>query len=249
MGLAGKTTLVTGGGRNIGRAICIEMARAGADIVVNVGSKLDEGEEVVARVTELGRRAIAVQADIAKPDEVERLVTAARAAFGRVDILVNNAAIRPRTPFLEMTSEEWNWVFGVGLHGAFHCARAMAPDMVAAGWGRIINISGRDAWTGHLNRAHGVSVKAGIHGLTKALALELGPRGVVVNTVVPGLIRTTRRAEWYPELDYDERAKGIPVRRPGTPDDVAELCVFLATQRGYINGQALHINGGEFLSS
>lgn len=117
--------------------------------------------------------------------------------------------------------------------------------MVEAGWGRIINISGRDGFSGILNRAHGVTVKAGIHGFTKALALEFGPSGINVNTVVPGLIQTTRPKEWYPTLSYEERSKGIPVRHPGSVEDIAATVRFLVLEGDYITGQAVHVNGGE----
>ncbi len=119
--------------------------------------------------------------------------------------------------------------------------------MVEAGWGRIINISGRDGFSGILNRAHGVTVKAGIPGFTKALALEFGPSGINVNTVVPGLIQTTRPKEWYSTLSYEERSKGIPVRHPGSVEDIAATVRFLVAKGDYITGQAVHVNGGEFL--
>jgi 3-oxoacyl-[acyl-carrier protein] reductase len=245
--LAGRTALITGAGRNIGRAMARELAAAGANVVVNVRQNLDEGEQTAEEVRALGAEAVVVAGDVSKVEDVRALFDQATAALGPVHILVNNAAVRPHQPFLEITPEDWNWVLGIGLTGAFHCAQAAIPGMLEAGWGRIINISGRDGFSGILNRAHGVTVKAGIHGFTKALALEFGPSGITVNTVVPGLIHTTRPAEWYPTLSYEERAKGIPVRHAGSVDDIARTVRFLVAEGEYITGQAVHVNGGEFL--
>ncbi|TFV64752.1 SDR family oxidoreductase [Geodermatophilus sp. DF01-2] len=245
--LAGRTALITGAGRNIGRAMARELAAAGADIVVNVRQNLAEGEQTADEVRALGSKAVVVAGDVSKVEDVRAVFDQATAALGPVHILVNNAAVRPHQPFLEISPEDWNWVLGIGLTGAFHCAQAAIPGMVEAGWGRVINISGRDGFSGILNRAHGVTVKAGIHGFTKALALEFGPSGITVNTVVPGLIHTTRPKEWYPTLSYEERSKGIPVRHPGSVEDIARTVRFLVAEGEYITGQAVHVNGGEFL--
>jgi len=245
--LAGRTALITGAGRNIGRAMARQFAAAGADVVVNVRQNLEEGEQTAEEVRALGARAVVVAGDVSKVEDVRQLFDRATDELGPVHILVNNAAVRPHQPFLEITPEDWNWVLGIGLTGAFHCAQAAIPGMVEAGWGRIINISGRDGFSGILNRAHGVTVKAGIHGFTKALSLEFGPSGITVNTVVPGLIHTTRPKEWYPTLSYEERAKGIPVRHAGSVDDIARTVRFLVAEGEYITGQAVHVNGGEFL--
>lgn len=245
--LEGRTALITGAGRNIGRAMARRLAEAGADVVVNVRQNKDEGEQTAEEVRSFGRKATVVTGDVSQVEDVRAIFDHATAELGPVHILVNNAAVRPHQPFLEITPEDWNWVLGIGLTGAFHCAQAAIPGMVEAGWGRIINISGRDGFSGILNRAHGVTVKAGIHGFTKALALEFGPSGITVNTVVPGLIRTTRPAEWYPTLSYEEREKGIPVRHSGDVDDIARTVRFLVAEGEYISGQAVHVNGGEFL--
>jgi 3-oxoacyl-[acyl-carrier protein] reductase len=245
--LEGKTALITGSGRNIGRAMAFSFAEAGADVVINVRQNVEEGEEVAAGVRERGRKSTVVTGDVAKADDVKAMFDQARAEVGQVQILVNNAAVRPHQPFLEITPEDWDWVLGIGLTGAFHCAQAAIPGMLEAGWGRIINISGRDGFSGILNRAHGVTVKAGIHGFTKALALEFGPHGINVNTVVPGLIQTTRPKEWYPTLSYEERSQGIPVRHPGSVEDIASMVRYLVAEGDYITGQAVHVNGGEFL--
>jgi NAD(P)-dependent dehydrogenase (short-subunit alcohol dehydrogenase family) len=245
--LEGRTALVTGAGRNIGRAIALALARSGANVVVNVRANLDEAEHVVSEARKNDVSAMAVAGDVSSLDDVAAMFEQVQEQLGTVDILLNNAAVRPHQAFLDITPDDWNWVLGVGLTRAFYCAKAAVPGMVEQGWGRIINISGRDGFSGIRNRAHGVTVKAGIHGFTKALALELGEHGITVNTVVPGLIMTTRPEEWYPHLDYGERAKNIPVRHVGDPEDVASICRYLVCDAGYITGQAIHVNGGEFL--
>lgn len=247
--LAGRTALITGAGRNIGREIALTFARSGANVVINVRENEDEAAEVVDSLKALGVNAHAVFGDVSDRDVVQGMVDEAEATVGPIDILVNNAAVRPHQSIFEITPEDWAWVIGVGLTGAFNCTQAAGKGMTERGWGRIINISGRDGFTGILNRAHGVSVKAGIHGLTKATCLEFGPSGVTVNTVVPGLIETTRPPEWYPTLDYKKRVEGIPLQRVGAVEDIANMCHYLVVDGGFITGQAIHINGGEFLVS
>lgn len=239
--------LVTGAGRNIGRAIAIEFARQGLAVAVNNRSDRDEGEEVVAAVRALGARAAYVPGDVGEPEQAKAAVARAVELLGPIDVLVNNAAVRPHTHFHEMSLEEWNWVLGVGLTGAFVCSRAVVPGMIERGSGCIINISGRDGFEGRVARAHGATVKAGLHGFTKALARELGPHGIRVNTVVPSLIDTTRPAEWYPAWSEDANLDRIPVRHLGRSEDIAEACAYVL-RAGYVTGQALHVNGGVMMS-
>lgn len=245
--ISGRTALVTGAGRNIGRAIVLALAAKGANVVVNVRRNKEEADAVCAEASALGVRALPVAADLASSAEIARMFAEVHEALGPVSVLVNNAAIRPHQAFLDITEEDWDLVLGVGLRAPFLASQAAARDMVALGGGRIINVSGRDGFIGRANRAHGVAAKAGIHGLTKALAVELGPMGITTNTVVPGVVETTRPAEWYPGHEYVERATRIPVRRVGRSSDIARACAFLATDPGYINGAALHVNGGESL--
>lgn len=247
--LEGRTAFITGAGRNIGRQIALTLARDGANVVINVRENRNEAAQVVSELTKLGVKAHAVFGDVSDYDLVQEMVAEAERAVGPLDILINNAAVRPHQSLFEITKEDWDWVIGVGLTGAFNCTQAVARGMRDRGWGRIINISGRDGFTGILNRSHGVSVKAGIHGFTKACCLELGPYGITVNTVVPGLIQTTRPPDWYPTLDYQKRVEGIPLKRVGDVADIANMCHFLIVDGGYISGQAIHINGGEFLVS
>lgn len=245
--LNGRVALVTGSGRNIGREIALEFARHGAAIAVNVRSNREEGTEVQRACEALGVAAITVTADVADPAAVAGMFDEVRGALGPVSILVNNVGVRPHRPLLEISHDEWRWVLGAGLDGAFYCSQEALRDMVDEGWGRIINMSGRDGFVGRAYRAHGVTVKAGLHGLTKAIATEFGPQGVTANTIVPGAINTTRPSEWYPGFDYAERARSIPVGRVGETHEVARLAAFLVTDRGFVNGTAVHINGGQSL--
>lgn len=247
--LSGRVALVTGGGRNIGRAIALALGSAGASVAVNVRRNQDEADNVVSELRAAGAQATSVIADVGDSTQVAQLFDAVRRELGPVSILVNNVGLRPHQTLEEITDADWDSVLSAGLSGAFYCARAAAADMKPLGFGRIINISGRDGWTGTVGRSHGVSTKAGLHGLTKALALELGPCGVTANSIVPGFINTTRPPEWYPGLSVDSRVATIPVGRAGTVDDIAELALFLTTGASFISGQAIHVNGGEFLLS
>lgn len=242
-----RVALVTGAGRNIGRAIAIALAGAGADVAVNVRENRAEGQQTVDEITRAGGNAILVVGDISESANVESMIAAVRTELGPLTILVNNVGVRPRQALQDITDEDWRYVLDAGLGGAFYCARAASHDMIEQGWGRIITLSGRDAFTGLSHRAHGVSSKAAVHGLTKALALELGPSGITANTIVPGYINTYRPREWYPNHDHAKRVAGIPVGRGGHVVDIANTAIFLAAYGSYINGQALHVNGGEFL--
>ncbi|MHB8190918.1 MAG: SDR family NAD(P)-dependent oxidoreductase [Ferrimicrobium sp.] len=238
-----EVALVTGAGRNIGRAIALDFAQAGLKIAVNNRSNLGEGDKVVSEIRSIGGEAVLVQGDVSDPEAVALMVRQTEETLGPVDVLVNNAAVRPHTSFVDMTLEEWNWVVGVGLTGAFLLSKAVVPGMIAKGGGCIINISGRDGFVGRAARAHGSAVKAGLHGFTKAIAKELGPLGIRVNTVVPSLIDTTRPAEWYPNWEEEMHREDIPLGHMGRSEDIARACTYLL-EAGYVTGQALHVNGG-----
>lgn len=244
--LSGRVALVTGAGANIGRAIALRLAELGADVCVNVRSDAQRGEAVAEQVRSLGRRALCVPADVADFAAVEAMFARVSDELGPVTVLVNNAAIRPRTPFLEMTPQLWREVLAVGLDGAFHCARMAVPMMVAAGWGRVVNISGVDGFAGIANRAHGATVKAGLHGFTKALAREFADRGITANTVVPGPIDTPKRSDWYPGWNRAEATGRVPVGRLGSVEEIADA-VAAAVQNGFMTGAALHVNGGQWM--
>ena len=247
MDLEGKVALVTGSGRNIGRATILEMARRGADVVVNARSNRQEAESVAQEAVDIGARAIAVLADVADRRQVDAMVEKAVATFGHVDILVNNAGLRRPSPFTDMSLEEWRAVSAVNLDGPFYCCKAVVPGMISAGFGRIINVSGLNAFKGRAGWAHVSASKMGAIGLTRALAAELGPHGILVNHIVPGAFDTTRRDGQQAVGPPGERATGIPVGRLGLPEEVAKTCAFLASEdAGFITGQTIHVNGGAF---
>ncbi len=243
--LAGKTAVVTGSGRNIGRQVALTLAERGCDVAIHVGSDRAAGEAVAAEIQASGRRAVTVVADLADVKQVRAMFEQVRAELGAVDILVNNAAIRPHSAFVDITDAGWREVIGVNLDGPFYCCREVAPGMIAKGWGAIINITGTAAFDGGVRDAHIVASKLGLHGLTKALAVELGPHGVRVNSIVLGGIETVRK---LPAATGGRAIDEIPMRRRGQPADVAQTIAFLVSDAAsYITGQAVHVNGGSLL--
>jgi NAD(P)-dependent dehydrogenase (short-subunit alcohol dehydrogenase family) len=248
--LSGHTAVVTGSGRNIGRAIVLDLAAAGADVVVNGHADRTQVDAVVAEAEALGARAVGVMADVGDPAAVEDLVRTSGEAFGRpVDIAVSNVGLRRRQGFEEITVDDWHEVLTTNLSSAFYLAHHVLPGMREQGWGRVIHISGYDGWTGHIDqRAHNVAAKAGLHGLTKALAREYGPAGITVNTVAPGAIATRRDPEQYRHIDVDDVLRRLAIKDLGRPEDVAAACVYLAGDSGrFVTGQVIHVNGGEFM--
>jgi len=247
--LAGKTAIVTGSGRNIGRAIALRLARAGANVVINGAQHRERVDAVVAEIRSAGGRALGVMADVGDPAAVARMVEATTEQFGQVDIAISNVGRRLHQPFLEISVEDWQSVLNTNLSALFYLDRAVLPQMKACGWGRLIHVSGYDGFTGHLlNRAHNVACKAGMHGLTKAIAREFGPFGITCNTVVPGAVDTERDWSQYPNTDVKKVAERIAVRRWGDVKDIAEACLYLVSDAaGFVTGQALHVNGGEHM--
>ena len=244
MQLEGKTALVTGSGRNIGRSIALALAREGADVVVNARSNQADVESVAAEVKQLGRNALPLLADVGNRGELEQLLNAALGGFGHLDIVINNASVRPHKPFAEMSYDDWRSVLATDLDSAFITSRAAVPGMLERGWGRIINLGGLQAHQGRHGGAHISAAKVGLVGFTRALATELGPKGIRVNCVVPGMIDTSRDGSNAPRTG--NRLSDIPAGRMGTTDDIANLCLFLCTDAGdYISGQTIHVNGGE----
>ncbi|MCL1486170.1 MAG: SDR family oxidoreductase [Marinobacter sp.] len=247
--LAGKTALITGSGQNIGKAIALRFAEAGANVVVNGSHSRDKVDAVVAEIESMGGQALPYMCDVSDPDAVAGMVDAANERFGGVDIAISNVGRRLHQPFLDVSVEDWRKVLDTNLSSVFYLNRVVLPHMQKQGWGRLIHVSGYDGFTGHiLNRAHNIACKAGMHGFTKALAREFGPSGVTVNTVVPGAINTERDWSQYPNTDIEKKKKEIPVRRWGEVEDIAEGCFYLCSEGGgFVNGQALHLNGGEFM--
>lgn len=244
--LTGSVAIVTGAGRNIGRAIALELAAAGAAVIVNARANHEEAQLVAREITSNGGRALAYLADVADARAVERMVAATIQHFGRIDILVNNAALRVEVPFQDMTLRDWRDVLGVILDGAFNCIKAALPGLRASGRGAIINIGGLSAHTGALNRAHVVTAKAGLVGLTRALAHDLAADNVTVNCVAPGLIETARTPGSAEPAHH--RIHHTLRGQRGTPQDVANILRFLCGPGArYISGQTIHVNGGAFL--
>jgi NAD(P)-dependent dehydrogenase (short-subunit alcohol dehydrogenase family) len=242
--LDGKVALVTGSGRNIGRATVLKLAAEGAHVVVNARSNQDEANHVAQEAQALGVKALATLADVAKRDQVDKMVSQALSAFGRIDILINNAAIRPHKPFTELTVEDWETVRGVVLDGAFYCTRAVIPSMVANQYGRILFFTGEGAFSGGAKRAHVSAAKMGLVGLARSLASEFAEHNIRVNVVSPGSIDTSRaNPEWY--QGRPPSAAGIPLQRQGTVEEIAATCLFLVSDDGgFITGQTIHANGG-----
>ena len=244
MALDGKVALVTGSGRNIGRSIVLALAKEGADVVVNARSNRKEVESVAEEVRALGAKAIPLLADVGNREQLEAMLDQALAEFGHIDIVVNNAATRPHKPFAEMSYEDWRNVLATDLDSAFLSAKAALPGMLERQWGRVINLSGLQAFQGRHGGAHISAAKVGLIGFTRALATELAPDGILVNCIVPGLIDTTRDGE--ARTRPSSRLSEIPVGRMGEPQDIASLCSFLCSDAaGFITGQTIHVNGGE----
>lgn len=248
--LSGRTAVVTGSGRNIGRGIVMALARQGANVVINGHSDLATLESAGAEARELGAQAMTAVADVGDALAVQRMVDAAVARFGSVDIAVSNVSLRLHQPFLDITVEDWARVLNTNLNSAFYLARACLPHMKERGWGRVIHISGRDGFFPKANRAHNVTCKAGTFALAKAIAVEFGEFGITANAVAPGVIDTRRDAAHYPDAadGFEARRQAMPLRRLGDVADVAGACTYLCSPAGgYVTGQILHVNGGEFM--
>ena len=246
--LSGKVAIVTGAGRNIGRAIALALADAGASILVNARANRAEADAVAGEILAMGGKALIHIGDVADAKAVQAMADTAVNGFGRIDILINNAALRREKPFAEMDYAEWRAILDVTLDGTFHCTKACLPALRKSGAGRIVNIGGLSAHTGAKNRAHVVTAKAGIVGLTRALANDLAADGITVNCVVPGLIGTPRPKD-KPEPAHHLSHQTITGER-GKPEDVAAAVRFLCGPGArYITGQAIHANGGAYLGA
>jgi NAD(P)-dependent dehydrogenase (short-subunit alcohol dehydrogenase family) len=254
MRLKGKTALVTGASRNIGRAVALAFAAEGADLLLNTRVNGDELGAVAAECRKAGVRAVPVLADVGDAAAVEAMVGQALAELGAIDVLVCNAAIRPHRAITETSLDDWHRVLAVNLHSAFYLARAVVPAMKERRRGSIIAIGGQSSLTGRPNTAAVTAAKTGLLGLVRALAAELGPFGVRANMVIPGFMDTERRyAEWYPEFraappGAPEQLKAIPLGRLGRPEEIADACVFLASDASaYVTGDTIRVMGGRII--
>jgi 3-oxoacyl-[acyl-carrier protein] reductase len=245
--LAGKTALVTGASRNIGRAIALRLAAAGADIVVNTLQDRRAAQDVAAEIAALGRRSLVQVADIVDRQAVNTMVKEAAATLGPIDILVCNASSRGQVDFLELDYQTWRRVIDISLDGTFYCAQTTLPGMIAKGWGRIITLGGVSWHGGTKRRAHNLTAKAGLTGLTRALAVEFGDRGITANMIAPGAVATVRPAS---AGTRPASTKPPPVPREAHVDEIASAALFLALPaQGYLTGQIIHVNGGAYLGT
>lgn len=230
----GKVALVTGSSRNLGRAAVLELARRGADVIVNGLSDRDAAESTAAEAEALGVRATALLADVGVEEQVSQMVKEALECFGRIDILINNAGYRAASPIVEMSTDEWRAAAAANFDGPFFCTRAVVPSMIQNNYGRIITVSGLNSFHGRVGWSHVCGSKMGALGMTRALAVELAPYNILVNHVVPGAFAA------HPQVE------SIPQQRLGLAEELAKMYAFLASEdSSYITGQTFHVNGGE----
>jgi NAD(P)-dependent dehydrogenase (short-subunit alcohol dehydrogenase family) len=248
MRLTGKVALVTGAQQGIGKAIALAYGREGASVVVNYLDSQAAAEEIAAQIRALGQRAMPIAGDVAQAADVRRMVEVGE-SLGGIDILVNNAGIFPRVEFLDMTEAQWDEVLNVNLKGTFLCTQAVAQKLVERGrGGAVINLASSAAFRSSPRGVHYVASKAGIVGVTRATALELAPYRVRVNAIAPGTTDTAQPRYGMSEEELQAAGRQVPLGRMGTPEDVADLAVFLASEAArHITGQTLHVNGGQYL--
>ena len=246
MELKGKVALVTGGAQGIGRAVALLLAQNGADVAVS-DINLERAEETAKEIEALGRRAMAIRADVAKSADVEQMVEVILGRFGQIDILINNAGIAKDKLILRMTEEDWDTVLNVNLKGTFHCTKAVVRHMSKQRNGKIVNIASVVGEMGNAGQANYSASKAGVIGFTKTIAREFAQRGINVNAIAPGYIETPM-TEALPEKAKEELKRMIPMERLGRPEDVAAAVLFLVSEASsYITGQVLNVNGGIYM--
>ena len=244
MKFAGKTAVVTGGSRGLGRAVCLELANGGANVVFCYAGNEAAAKETTAACEALGAKALAIQCDVAKANEVKALMDAAVKEFGRIDILVNNAGITRDGLLMMMKEEDFDAVIAANLKGTFLCMKAVSRIMMKQRYGRIVNLSSVVGLRGNAGQVNYAASKAGVVGMTKSLAKELASRGVTVNAIAPGFIATDMTAAMT-DVAKEATLASIPLQRLGAPEDVAHAVAFLASdEAAYITGQVLCVDGG-----
>jgi 3-oxoacyl-[acyl-carrier protein] reductase len=245
MANAKKTALITGAGKNIGRACALALAQDGFNVVVNGSSDRAACDRVAKEAEQRGARALVIMGDVGKPEDCKRIAQEAIKAFGGVDALLNNAALRPSKPFLEISEDQWHRVLSVDLEGAVRLSRACLPGMLERGWGRIVNFAGMNAIHGHAGRVHVSVAKHGVWGLTKSLAMEFGPKGITANVISPGPIAPDAEEHNASVHARAQALAKVPLGRMGKPAEVAAAARMLVSEAGaYINGQMIAVNGG-----
>lgn len=247
MQLEGKVAVVTGSGSGIGRGIAQRFARDGAAVGV-WDLNADSAEETAQLIADAGGTALAIGADCADEAAIKAAAEETRAKFGAISILVNNAGIAPFTPYMDIKHDEWDRVIAINLKGPHLCVREMLPEMLEAGWGRVINITSSSTQSGSFAQVHYVASKGGMLGMTKALALEFAASGVTFNMVPPGFIDTPMLRS--SPVDVEAFAQSLPMKRPGTVEEMAAACAYLASEdAGYVTGQTISVNGGRYMGS
>lgn len=245
--LEGKTALVTGASRNIGRAIAHTLSDAGANIIVNTLQDRAAAQGVADEISANGGRSLVQVADVSDGEAVRAMVQAGKAEFGAIDIFISNASARGQVDFLDMDYETWRRVIDISLDGAFHCAQAVLPMMIENGWGRIVTLGGIAWHLGFARRANNLTGKAGLTGLTRALAAEFGGQGITTNMISPGAVETERPAS---AGAVPQRDNLPPVPRKAQISEIASAAKFLCLpDQAYINGQIIHVNGGAYMGT
>jgi 3-oxoacyl-[acyl-carrier protein] reductase len=240
--LTGRLALVTGGNRGIGRAVALALAGAGADVAIGYHARTADADETTRAIAALGRKAIAIQADVARADDIRRMIDTTRRELGDVDVLINNAGIIRPQPLDAITEQDWHELIAANLTSVFLATQAVLPAMRARSWGRIINLSSVAAQLGGVVGPHYAASKAGLHGLTHSYAALLAKEGITVNTIAPALIKTEMVTS-----NPRARADLLPVGRFGEVDEVADVALMLV-RNGYITGQTINVNGGWYMS-
>ena len=244
MKLIGKTAIVTGGSRGIGKAIAIKLAELGANIVVNYTSSPEKANEVIEMIEAMGRQGMAIKADVANATEVEELISTVETKFSTIDILINNAGVTRDTLLMKMKESDWDSVISTNLKGTFNCTKAVTKKMIKQRSGKIVSTASVIGIVGNAGQANYAASKAGIIGFTKSIAKELGSRNINVNAVAPGYIQTDMTDNLSAEVK-EGLMSSIPLKSLGTPEDVANMVAFLCTEEArYITGQVFNVDGG-----